>query len=75
MVDWMTPAKAIVAPDSFQVGIEGNLWDSAYGEQYPADTIPVLPYKISTSLAGFQAFLSDFTIDSFFNSLLEEETL
>jgi len=35
----------------------------------------VLPYKIYTSAAGFQAFVSDFTIDSLFNSMLEEETL
>lgn len=53
MVDWMTPASAIVAPDSFQVGIEADFWDSVYGEQYPADTIPVMPYKLSSSAAGF----------------------
>lgn len=72
MLDWMTPHAAIVAIDSLQVGIEGDFWDSAYGEEYPADTIPVMPYKIASSPAGFQAFISDFTIDSFFNSVIEE---
>ena len=30
-VDWMTPATAIVATDSFQVGIEGLFFDNIFG--------------------------------------------
>jgi len=72
ILDWMTPASAIVAADSLQVGLEGDFWDSVFGEQYPADTMTVLPYEITTSGAGFQIFVSDFTIDSLFNSMIEE---
>jgi hypothetical protein len=75
MLDWMTPAAAIVTTDALNAGIEGDFWDSAYGEQYPADTIPVMPYRLSTNAGGFQMYVSDFTIDSLFNSMLEEETL
>ena len=56
-------------------GIEGNFWDSVYGEEYPSDTIPVMPYRMDTNAGGFQMYVSDFTIDSLFNSMLEEETL
>ena len=31
-IDWMTPVAAIVAPDSFQLGVEGNFFDNSYGE-------------------------------------------
>lgn len=51
-IDWMTPAAAIFAPDAFEIGIEANFFDNAFGEQYPADTIPVLPYRIANG-AGF----------------------
>ena len=67
----MTPVEAIVATDSFQLGIEGNFFDNVYGEEYPTDTIPVMPYQLTGS-AGFQAFVSGFTVDSLFQSALEE---
>jgi hypothetical protein len=67
-LDWMTPTAAIVATDAFQLGIEGNFFDNVYGEQYPTDPMVVLPYEVAGD-AGFQAFLSSFTIDSFLGSL------
>jgi len=73
-LDWMTPASAIVAPTSLQVGIEGDFFDNVYGETYPPQSIPVMPYQVE-SLAGFQAFLSDFTTQSFLTSALEEHTM
>lgn len=51
-IDWMTPASAIVATDSFQLGIEGVFFDNVDVEVKPADSIPVLPYKVEGA-AGF----------------------
>lgn len=75
ILDWETPVAAIVTDQALEAGIEGNFWDSVYGEQYPTDSIPVMPYRIDGKTAGFQMYVSDFTVDSLFNSMLEEETV
>lgn len=75
ILDWETPLAAIVTAEALNAGIEGNFYDSDYGEEFPTATIPVMPYKLDTQSGGFQMFVSDFTVDSIFHSMLEEESL
>lgn len=60
---------------SLELAIAGVLLDTLVGEEYPTVAIPDMPYHDSTNPAGFQAYISDYTMDSLFSSLLEVRSL
>lgn len=70
-LDWMTPSKAIVTEDYISLGIRGLLFDDLVGEISPSVTIPEMPSHLDTSAAGFQAFVSSWTVDTLMQSYLE----
>lgn len=48
VLDWETPAAAVVTNDSISIGVRGLYFDKVYGEQEPATTIPDMPYYNNT---------------------------
>lgn len=48
VVDWETPAAAIVSQTAFEIGVKGLMFDKRVGEQDPAVAIPEMPYKDSS---------------------------
>ena len=73
VVDWETPQPAVITDTSFAIGVKGLMFDKAIGEEEPAQTIPDMPYYDSTRSEKYQAFVSAYSIDGFFSSLLEVE--
>lgn len=72
MLDWETPAPAAVTDTYFSVGTRGLFFDKLIGEEEPAGvTIPSMPMHLSDHLQKFQAFVSAWSIDTFFGSWLE----
>lgn len=47
------------------------MFDKAIGEEEPSIAIPDMPYYDSTRSEKYQAFVSAYSIDGFFNSLIE----
>jgi len=72
-VDWQTPESIIVSDTNVALGIKALLFDKTIGEEEPAVAIPDMPYHMSTHIEKFQTYLSSYTIDSFFSSILEVE--
>jgi hypothetical protein len=52
-LDWETPGSAIVSADAFMVQVKGLMFDTVYGEQEPAVTIPSMPNFDSTKPEGY----------------------
>jgi len=73
VVDWETPYQAIVTDTSFAIGVKGLMFDSLIGEEDPGVTIPDMPYYDSTHPEQYQAYVSAYSIDGFFSSLIEVE--
>jgi len=71
VVDWETNEAAVITSSAFQIGVKGLMFDKAYGEEEPAVEIPDLPYHMSNHIEKYQAYVSSYSIDGFFNSLLE----
>lgn len=71
-LDWETQNPAIVTEKYFAVGVKGLLFDKLNGEEEPAGvTIPDMPVHLDDHTQEFQAFVSAYTIDTFFSSWLE----
>jgi len=71
VVDWQTPEAVQVSAITLAVGIKALFFDSQIGEEEPSVAIPDMPYHSYDHLEKFQTFLSAYTIDGFFGSLLE----
>jgi len=71
IVDWETPQAAVVTDTSFAIGCKGLMFDKRIGEEEPAIAIPDMPYYDSTKSEKYQAYVSAYSIDGFFNSLIE----
>lgn len=71
-LDWETPGSAIVSSEAFMIQVKGLMFDTVYGEQEPAVTIPTMPNFDSALPQGYQNFVSTYSMDGFFGSLLEE---
>ena len=71
LLDWQTPAAAIVTDTSFQLGALGIMYDSAIGESEWSTDFVDMPMKDESEAAQFQAFLSDVSVDSLMGSWLE----
>ena len=71
MVDWETPQPAVVTDKYFAIGVKGLMFDSLIGEEDPGVTIPDMPYDDQSRPEKYQAFLSSYAIDGFFNSFIE----
>ena len=74
-LDWETPTSAIVSTNAFQIDILGEMFDEVYGEQAPAVSIPDMPDFDKSLPSKFQNYISTFSMDAFFGSLLEVETI
>ena len=70
-VDWQTPERIDVSTSRVAVGIHGNLYDKRIGETESGVAIPDLPYHSDSHIEKFQTFISSYTIDSFFGSILD----
>jgi len=69
LLDWETENAAVVTSTYFGVGVKGLLFDKLIGEQEPAGvTIPAMPQHLDDHTQKFQAFVSAYTIDTFFSS-------
>lgn len=73
VVDWETPQSAIITDTSFAIGVKGLMFDKDFGEEAPAVTVPDMPYYDSSQPEKYQAYVSAYSIDGFFNSLIEVE--
>jgi len=71
--DWETPYQAIVTDTSIAIGVKGLMFDKLIGEEDPGVTVPDMPYYNATHPEQYQAYVSSYTIDSFFSSLIEVE--
>lgn len=75
VLDWETPESAVVSEEAFSIGVRGLYFDRVFGEQEPAVAVPDMPYYNATLPSQFQAYVSAYSIDAFFNSLLEITTI
>lgn len=73
--DWETPGAAIVSDYAFMVQIKGLMFDTVYGEESPAVTIPSMPNFDKLKPEGYQNYVSTYSLDGFFGSLTEETTI
>jgi hypothetical protein len=73
--DWETPQAAVVSTEAFSIGQRALFFDRQYGEQEPATTIPDMPYYNNALPSQYQMYVSAYTIDSFFDSYLEINTI
>ena len=73
VVDWETPQPAVVTDTRFAIGVKGLMFDRDIGEEDPGVTAPDMPYYDSSRAEQYQAFVSSYSIDGFFNSLIEVE--
>lgn len=48
------------------------MFDTVYGEEEPAVTIPSMPNFDALKPEGYQNYVSTYSMDGFFGSLLEE---
>ena len=71
IVDWETPQAAIVTDTSFAIGVKGLMFDKLIGEEEPSIAIPDMPYYDSSRPEQYQAYVSAYSIDAFFSSLIE----
>jgi hypothetical protein len=55
--------------------VRGLLFDKDLGPEEPSVVIPDLPYHSSAHIEKYQAYVSSYTIDSFFSSWLEVGTI
>ena len=69
--DWETPNQAVVTDDYFAIGVKGLMFDRQRGEEEPSIAIPDMPYYNSSHPEQYQAFVSAYSIDGFFSSLIE----
>lgn len=70
IVDWETPQSAIVTDTSFAIGVKGLMFDSALGEVEPPIAAPDMPYYDPNRSEKYQAYVSAYSIDGFFGSLI-----
>jgi hypothetical protein len=70
-IDWETPEAAIVTDSTFEIGVKGLMFDSQFGEEEPSIAIPTMPYHDIYKTQEYQAYVSAYSIDGFFNSFLE----
>lgn len=67
-LDWESPNAVIVTSDSWNLASKGLFFDDTIGEIAPNVTIPAMPYKDISNAAGFQNFISTWSIDAFFQA-------
>lgn len=70
IVDWETPQAAVVTDTSFAIGVKGLMFDKRVGEIEPSIAIPDMPYYNSTRPEKYQAYVSAYSMDGFFQSLI-----
>ena len=76
MLDYQTPQQAVItSDDKFQVGIKGLFFDESLGEEEPPQLVPSMPYYDKSYNDKFQNHISVYTIQSFFDSLIETSGL
>jgi hypothetical protein len=75
VIDWQTPEAVQVTAAQVAVGIKCLFFDKSIGEEEPSVAIPDMPYHSTSHLEKFQTYLSAYTIDGFFGSLLEVSEL
>ena len=71
VVDWETPYQAVITDTKFAIGVKGLMFDREIGEEEPSQTIPSMPYYDSDRSEKYQAFVSAYSIDGFFSSMIE----
>ena len=71
VVDWETPEAAQVTDNSFSIGVKGLMFDREFGEEEPQVAIPDMPAYNATRTEKYQAYVSSYSIDGFFSSLIE----
>ena len=71
IIDWETPQQAIVTDTSFAIGVKGLMFDDLIGEEDPGIKAPDMPYFNSSYPEKYQAYVSAYSIDGFFNSMIE----
>lgn len=74
-LDWETQNKATVTDTYFGVGVKGLMFDKLTGETEPTQIIPEMPTYDTSKNQQFQAYVSSYSIDSFFSSLVEVGTI
>jgi len=70
-LDWETENKVEVTNTYFGVGVKGLIFDKEIGEEDLAIEIPIMPTWDETRPQQFQAYVSSYSIDSFFSSWVE----
>lgn len=74
-LDWETEYKATVTDTYFGVGVKGLCFDKLTGETEPTQTIPDMPTYDTSRNQQFQAYVSSYSLDSFFSSWVEVGTV
>lgn len=74
-IDFQTPKSAIVTKTALELGIKGLFHDRTIGEEEPLVAIPDMPYNLNPKKDELQLFISTWTIDSFWQSLIEVSNL
>jgi len=72
VIDWETDEAAQVSDISFAIGTKALMFDKRI-TPHEEGTVepPVMPYHSDTHIEKLQAFVSTYSLDGFFNSLLE----
>jgi len=70
-LDWETENKVEVTSSYFGVGVKGLMFDKLIGEEEIPIEIPEMPTWDETRPQQFQAYVSSYSIDSFFSSWVE----
>ena len=74
-LDWSLSDQPIFnGQDGIEFGIKGQFVPEGQAEVAPAVTPPAMPYKDPAVSSEFQAFVSDFTLDSFADAFLKTNT-
>lgn len=71
IADWETPYPAVITDTMFAIGCKGLMFDKRRGEEEPTIAVPVMPYYDSSKPDKYQAYVSAYSIDGFFNSFIE----
>lgn len=72
VIDWETDEAAQVSDISFAIGTKAMMFDKRIvPHEEPDFEPPAMPYHSDTHFDKLQAFVSSYSIDAFFNSLLE----
>jgi hypothetical protein len=65
-LDWESPSPAVVSSDSWCLPIKGLFIDNTVGPVEPTVAVPDMPCRVTEDPSKLQAFLSTYTVNSFF---------